>query len=73
MDDLNDFPMDRIYSEKVSPERFLQIYAQDKDNIESAKPLPAKLGSRSLGRILVVWKRPVFLLRNKPISADERR
>ena len=60
--------LEPIYSETVSPERFLKIYAQEKDNIESVKIVPAPLGSKILGRIKIVRKRPLCAATASKIS-----
>ena len=54
--------LDRFYTELLSPERFLEMYEHDRDNIESAHPVPAPLGSKVFGYILVRRKHPVYPL-----------
>jgi len=46
------------YTELLTPEHFVQMYQQDRDNIESASPVLAPLGSKMFGYILVKRKRP---------------
>jgi len=55
-----DITLDPRYSELVSVERFLEIYKNERDSIESARPVPAPLGSRVLGRILVRRNKPIY-------------
>lgn len=52
--------LEPIYSEVVSPRRFLDIYQEEQDNIESVRVLPARVGSRDFGSILVRRKSPVY-------------
>ena len=55
-----DINLDPYYTELLTPERFLQMYEHDRDNIRSARPVLAPLGSRELGYILVKRKRPRY-------------
>lgn len=59
-------PKDRdvhpFYIELLTPERFLQMYEHDRNNIVSARPVPAPLGSKALGYIRVQRKRPRYPL-----------
>ena len=51
---------DRLYTQLLTPEQFIEMYLHDRDNIESARPVPGRLGSRVLGHILVRRKRPIY-------------
>ena len=57
---MHDISRDRLYTELLTPERFIEMYRNDRDNIEWARPIPAPLGSRVLGYILVRKKRPNY-------------
>lgn len=57
---IEDLILDRFYTELMSPERFVEMYQHDRDNIESAYPVPAPLGSKMFGYILVKTKRPRY-------------
>ena len=59
-DPKQDINLDPVYTELLSPERFVQMYHHDRDNIQSARAVPAPLGSRVLGYILVHRKRPLY-------------
>ena len=52
--------LDRFYTQLVTPERFLEMYEHERDNIESARPVLAPLGSKALGYILVRTKLPHY-------------
>ena len=52
--------LDRFYTQLVTPERFLEMYEHERDNIESAYPVLAPLGSKSFGYILVRTKSPRY-------------
>lgn len=53
--------LDRFYTQLLTAEQFLQMYKHDRDNIRSARPVPAPLGSKGkLGHILVRTKRPRY-------------
>lgn len=52
--------LDRFYTQLVTPERFLEMYQHERDNIESARPVLAPLGSKMFGHILVKTKRPHY-------------
>ena len=51
---------DSFYTQLLTPEQFIEMYRKDRDNIEWARPVPAPLGSRVLGHILVRRKRPIY-------------
>jgi len=52
---------DQFYTRLLTAEEFLQMYNNDRDNIQSARPVPAPLGSKgTLGHILVRTKRPRY-------------
>lgn len=65
-----DIALDSVYTELLTPERFVRMYERERDNIESARAIPAPLGSRRLGRILVKRKRPLYAPL-VPTSSDE--
>lgn len=48
------------YSEFLTAAEFLRLYDKDRDDIESARPVPAPLGSRHFGHIFVVRRRPIY-------------
>lgn len=56
----HDITLDPVYTELLTPERYVEMYQRDRDNIESARAVPAPLGSRVLGHILVQRKRPLY-------------
>ena len=60
MTNLKNILLTPIKREVVSAEHFLQIFAQEKNNFQSATPLLTALGSKDLGRIVVVRKHPAF-------------
>ena len=57
---LQDLSLDRFFTQLVTPERFLEMYQHERDNIESARPILAPLGSKMFGYILVKTKRPHY-------------
>jgi len=52
--------LDRFYTQLVTPERFLEMYEHELDNIEFARPVLAPLGSKDFGYILVRTKYPRY-------------
>ena len=48
------------YIELLTAERFIEMYRNERDNIEWARPVPAPLGSRAFGHILVKRKHPKY-------------
>jgi hypothetical protein len=55
--------MEPSYSEKVTPRRYLELYAEDPQDIESVRVLPPRIGSRgSYGLIEIKRKTPIFQL-----------
>lgn len=64
--------LDPIYSETMSPERFLEIFEKRENDVDSVRVLPARLGRRGFGRIIVRWKTPVYTHRvDLPKEEDE--
>lgn len=59
---------DRFYTQLVTAERYLQMYQHERDNIESARPVLAPLGSKMFGYILVKTKRPHYPRLSPPLS-----
>lgn len=52
--------LDPVYSEALTPERFLDALQKREEDIESVRISPAKLGRRGFGHIVVRWKTPVY-------------
>ncbi len=52
--------LDRFYTQLVTAKRFVQMYQHERDNIVSARPVLAPLGSKLFGHILVKTKRPRY-------------
>lgn len=50
-----------LHSEIVTPERYVQIFERERDNIESVKVIPGTLGSKDFGKFYVQRKRPVYV------------
>ena len=71
MKDLESIPLEPQYTEIVSAERFLEIYTNERENLDTAKPHPSPLGSQTLGRVLVVHKRPVYSRTLKDQGSDK--
>lgn len=57
MQDINRNP---CYIELLTAEQFIEMYRNERDNIEWARVVPAPLGSRVLGHILVRRKHPKY-------------
>lgn len=53
--------MEAMYTEEVTPEEFLKIYEQEKQDIRSATVVPSRLGDRNFGKIIVERKTPVYV------------
>lgn len=47
-------------TEVVTPERLIELYEGERDNIESVKILPGRLGDIDFGRFVVQRKRPLY-------------
>jgi hypothetical protein len=52
--------LEPVYTEVVSPERFIELYKGERDNIESVKIVSGRLGSNDFGGFEVHRKRPVY-------------
>jgi len=55
--------LDPVYSETMSPQRFLESFQKRENDIDSVRVFPARLGRRGFGRIIVRWKTPVYTQR----------
>jgi len=58
-----DWELNSLYTEIVSPARFLELFATKRDAIRSTRFLPPKLGDDGFGRVLIVWKYPVSAIK----------
>lgn len=63
----HDYDLYPQFVEEVTPEEFLQLYENEKENIQSVLVIPSRLGDRKFGRILIRRKRPVY----QPLSESE--
>ncbi|MGI8897073.1 MAG: hypothetical protein ACR2IB_01645 [Pyrinomonadaceae bacterium] len=54
--------LDPVYSEVVTPEGFIHLYENERDEIESVRVIPGRLGSKYFGGFLVSRKRPVYMV-----------
>ena len=52
--------LEPIEKEVVSPRRFVDLYKEEADSIESVTIIPARLGSKGFGTLLVKWRKPVY-------------
>ena len=59
-----DTGINSLYTEIVSPTRFVEIWATMRKSIRSSRFLPPKLGDEGFGRVLIVWKVPVFAVKD---------
>lgn len=66
-----------VYTEALSPERFVEVYPDQQTRIRSARVLAPKLGDSDFGKILVTWKSPTYAVRklrkNNGGSSQRRR
>lgn len=53
--------LEALTTEVVTPERLIEIYEGERDNIESVKVLPGTLGSNNFGMFVVQRKRPIHV------------
>ncbi len=45
----------------VTPEEYLRILGQRRDEILSVRIIPPRLGNKDFGKILIEWKNPVYV------------
>jgi hypothetical protein len=57
-----DIYLDPVYTETLSPERFIETYAKQDDKMQTAYVIPPRLGDPGFGKILVVWKTPTYIM-----------
>lgn len=50
----------RYDSENITPEKYLSLTEQEKQNINYAKIVPPQLGKKTFGEIQVIYKFPIF-------------
>jgi hypothetical protein len=53
--------LEALTTEVVTPERLIDIYKRERDNIESVRVLPGALGSNDFGKFVVQRKRPIHV------------
>ncbi len=58
MDNLNVFIP--IKEEVILPDEFIKLVESQRDNIESSKFIPPKIGDSSFGEMSVTYKHPVL-------------
>ncbi len=56
-----EIPMMPMRFQTVTPEEYLQIVNERRDEILSVRIVPPNLGNRDFGKILIEWKNPVFV------------
>jgi hypothetical protein len=54
--------LDPLYTEEVTPAEYIRIFQKERDKIDSAHIVPARIGQEGFGRIVIIKKTPVFAL-----------
>jgi hypothetical protein len=62
----NSFDLHPEFVEEVTPEEFLQIFENERDDIQSVIVVPSQFGDKKFGRILLRRKRPVYKYLGEP-------
>lgn len=52
--------LEPAYTEVVTAERYIQLYEEERDDIESVHIIPGRLGTNDFGRFVVRRKRPIY-------------
>jgi hypothetical protein len=73
MNALGIIELEDLYSEVVSPAEYIRIFNEERDTIERAEIIPARLGERGFGKIRIVRTYPVRKISWKSLSGNERR
>jgi hypothetical protein len=60
---LSDWESNPLYTEIVSPAQYMKFLATMPKAIRSARFIPPKLGYEGFGKVLIVWKSPVIVVR----------
>lgn len=63
--------LDPIYTETLTPERFIELYEQGLQDIKSVRVIPPKLGSFGFGKIVIRRKTPVYTAKHEHYDKDE--
>lgn len=56
-----EIPMMPMRFQTVTPEEYLRILGQRRDEILSVRIIPPRLGNKDFGKILIEWKNPVYV------------
>ncbi len=64
--------LDPVYTEILTPERFLKLYEQGLVNVKSVRVMPPKLGRQGFGGIVIQRKTPVYTSQHEQSDKDER-
>lgn len=46
--------------EVVTPARYLRMTKEERDNVESVRILPPQIGRRGFGRLMVLFRDPIW-------------
>ena len=57
--------LDPVYTETLTPERYLEEYKKGLADIRTVKVLPPKLGTMGWGKILIWRKTPIYTARHE--------
>jgi hypothetical protein len=63
--------LDPVYTETLTPERFLELYKKGLLDIKSVYVVPPKLGSFGFGKIVVRRKTPIYTSKHELPDKDE--
>jgi len=57
--------LDPVYTETLTPKRFLELYAKGFADVRTIKVIPPRLGSEGFGKILIWRKTPIYTARHE--------
>jgi hypothetical protein len=57
--------LDSVYTETLTPEGFLELYAKGLADVRAMRVLPPRLGGKGFGRILIWRKTPIYTARHE--------
>lgn len=63
--------LDPVYTEVLTPERFMELYKQGLLDIKSVTVIPPTLGGFGFGKIVIRRKTPVYTAKHEHPNKDE--
>ena len=67
----NDIALNPVYFQAVSLEKFIELYATHKADMQSVQVIPPRICANGFGHVLIRWKNPVYTMTELTCQANE--